>query len=418
MRSCTILGATALAFLFCGCTSRLRQTEVLNTDQLASSGYFRYWDVHLPFKPGEAVRDAFLVDENLYVTSSLGCFYVIQAEDGLLRWNTDLSEPAYTIFRPTHLRSSDGQGPVCVVTTTRTFLFNRYSGDVVATFAPDFAPGSGAVGDEKRLYMGGADAKVHCLTWKHPFGPVPMHDWELLAGGPVRATPVLVGPDKLLFASQGGNVVSCVARDKGFDWQVRTEDAIVADPWVDDSGVYVASLDRSLYKFDLSSGALRWRRRFSEPLTTSPAVARAVVFQYSPGSGLTAIDADTGDEKWLRPDGMAFLASRPGQAVILTQGGAVETVNLSDGQTVSKLGESGVVKGVANAGDDRVIVLSADGRVVCARPDTTPFLRRQQVLAARERLQSSPSHSAGEQPLPTPIPAPPRRDPFRSERDK
>lgn len=417
MRQHIVVSGVALA-MFSGCASTSRQAEVLDTTQLSSSGYDRFWDVHLPFRRGEAVRDAFLVDENLYVTSTLGCFYVIQAQEGLLRWNTDLTDPAYTIFRPSHLRSDDGQGPLCVVTTTRTYLFNRYNGDILASFTPDFAPGSGAVGDQKRLYIGGADGKVHCLMWNHPFGPKPLNKWELLANGPVRTTPVLLGPDKLLFASQGGNVASCTAVDKAFVWQARTEDAILVDPWVDDSGVYVASLDRSLYKFDVNNGTLQWRRRFPEPLTTPPAVARSIVFQYSPATGLVAINADTGGDLWLRPDGLAYLSSRPGQAVILTQGGAVETVNLNDGQTVSRLGESGVARGVANAVDDRVIVWSSDGRIVCARPDTTPFLRRQQVLAASQRLQSSPSQAAGDRPLPPPIEPPPRRDPFRSERDK
>ncbi|GMU37760.1 MAG: PQQ-binding-like beta-propeller repeat protein [Phycisphaerae bacterium] len=416
MNICKSICVLGLGLGLIGCASARRPSEPMSAASLASAGYLKYWEVDLPFEKGETVREATLVDENLYVTSSRGYFYAVQAEEGLLRWMKDITRPEYTIYRPSHLNSASGPGPLCVVTTTKTVLLDRYTGDVLRQFVPEFAPGSGAVGDDTRLYYGGADGLVHCLSWNHPFGARPMNRWEVEAGGPVRAAPVLFG-DRIIVASQGGLIMSLVAFDKRFNWRARTEDAIIADPWVDAGGVYVASLDRSLYKFDAFTGAQKWRFRFPRPLTTPPVVTRSTVYQYAPTVGLTAIDADLGDERWVRADAVAFVAMRPGEVVLLTERGTLEAVDGDTGQTIRDLGATGIGTTVPNVRDDRIIALTADGKVFCARPDTTPYLRRQQVLAAQDRLESAPN-TAQDAPPPPPAPQASSRDPFRSERDK
>lgn len=408
--------APALAMLI-GCATAPHHGPVVESADLASAGYLKYWDVELPFQAGEQVRAAHLVDENLYVTSTLGNFYVVEAQQGLLRWTKAITEPEYTVHRPTHLRSAAGPGPLCVVTTSRTYLLDRYDGEEINSFVPEFAPGGSAIGDESRLYFGGADGMVHCLSWKHPFGRVPIDRWELMAQGPVRAMPMFSGPDKLVFASQGGFLASCYTFDKALDWRAHTEDAILADPWVDDSGVYVACTDRSLYKFDVSSGALLWRKRFPQPLTRAPIVHRGMVFQHCEGVGLSVLDAASGDERWVRADGVKFISGRAGEVVLLTERGSAEVVGLDSGDTVRELAGSGVAFAVTNTTDDRVILLGSDGQISCARPDTSPYLRRQQVLAAKDMLRSAPTVTT-EVPPPPAAPKSAERDPFRSERDK
>src|SRR3972149_1862777 len=134
--------------------------------------------------------------------------------------------------------------------------------------------------------MGGADGKFYSLKVDPRLPGRPIKRWEVRAGGPVTATPVLYDHDTLLFASQGGSVFSCLAGDKTLRWSFRTGGAINGDPAVDDSGIYVVSTDRSLYKLHGGIGTVLWRARFPRPLTEGPTVAGPMVYQYCPDHGV------------------------------------------------------------------------------------------------------------------------------------
>jgi len=418
-RASVVCSFSFLLAVLIGCAG-VPEARLVTAEQLQSAGYYKYWAARLPLAKSDGVENFYLVDENLYVTTRLGHLYCVSAEEGLLRWTTSVTEPDYTIFRPSHIRTPDGNGPVVIVTTTRTYIFDRYSGDLISSFTPSFSPGAGAVGDERRLYMGGADGRVYAMQWKHPFGGDPIGKWELMAGGPVTATPSLYGEEQLIFASQGGAVVSCSTFDKSCNWARKTEDAVVADPFVDETGVYVAGTDRSLYRFDVNTGAQRWRYRFPKPLVDPPAVARFTCYQSCPQIGLTAIDVDSGERKWVRPDGASFVAGGFGEAVIFTNSGAIEIVDTLSGQTTRSFDAKDTAQVVCNTRDDRVILATNDGHLTCARPESIPYLKRQQVMAAQHALTSKPDadrQARERQPLPPPLPESSHVDVLRSERD-
>lgn len=417
----TILG-TALATLIpaAGCRAP-SAARLVTAEQLQQAAYYKYWETNLPLVKGDSVQNCYLVDDNLYVTTRDGHLYCLSGEEGLLRWNDVVAKPDYVIFRPSHIRAPDGAGPVAVVTTTETSIRDRYSGEVITAFVPPFPPGAGAVGEGNRLYMGGSNGRVYALQWNHPFGREPLRRWELLAGAPVTADPVLYGPDQLIFASQSGTVVSCGAFNKSYDWAVKTEAAVVADPFVDETGVYVASTDRSLYRFDLSSGDPRWRFCFPRPLTDAPVVARFTCYQFCPGLGLTAVDVDTGQEKWRREDGLAFVSAGFGETAVLTAGGTVDIVDANTGETKRSFSAGEAHLAVCNPVDDRVILATADGHLTCARPDSTPYLKLQQVTAASRDLTKSPKadrDSRLREPVTPPPPPAADEDPFRSGFDR
>ena len=408
-----------LASLIAGCATVKPQRAGV-ADHLQSAGYYKYWDAKLPLSEGDHVENGFLVDDNLYITTARGQMFCVSAQEGLLRWVKTLTEPDYTIYRPSHVQTEDGDGPLLVVTTTLTYVLDRYSGDQISVFRLPFAPGAGAVGRGNRLYFGGSDGRVYSLQWRHAFGHTPFQRWELMAGGAVTTTPVLFGRNQLIFASQGGLVVSCGALDKTYQWVKRTESAVVADPFVDESGVYVAGTDRSLYRFDLGTGAQHWRYRFPKPLSTPPVVVRQTCYQYCPGTGLTAIDVGTGEAKWVRPDGVAFAASGFGEAAILTQAGTIDVVDSLTGKTKRSFDAVDTSQIVCNIRDDRVILLSSGGLVTCARPESIPYLKRQQIRAARRVLTEGPAaklQASDREPLPTGVSAAKNVDVFRSSHD-
>ncbi len=376
------------------CAQSGAAAPLVDDASLEAAGMTRYWEAQLPITPDDALIEGHLIDEALYVITDNGILFAVQADVGLIRWAEKLAEPDYKIYRPTHIRNADGNGPVVIPTTSKVFVFNRFSGELIKQFAPGFGAGSAAVAYDGVMFMGSAGGRFYCLQIMHPLVQKPFKLWEVNTGGPITATPLLFGRDTLIFASQTGTVYSCRAPDKALHWAFTTGGPITGDPAADEEGVYVASADRSLYKISHGSGQVVWRVRFPQPLVEGPLVRANSVYQYCPYQGIVSIDVETGTEKWRDPTGRAFVAHASGGDTIFTQNRRLEVVDHETGEVRHSIAAPKVVATVPNTEHDAVILLGEGGRVLCARLGSVPYLRRQQVIAARKRLNLPPIDEA------------------------
>ena len=416
----TITIQCLLALAAVGPAKHKDANPLVDAAQLQQAGFVKFWQARLPLVDGDTIEEGFVVDEAVYVTTDFGNLYALTADAGLLRWSANLTEPDYRIFPPTHVLPVDGAGPVVIPTTTEVFVFDRFSGNELERFAPEFATGSAAVAFNHHLLMGSSDGRFYSLVFNHPKLDKPIKRWEVMALGPVTASPVLYGGGQLLFASQSGRVFSCRASDKSFNWSYSTGGPIVADPVVDSTGAYVASTDRALYKLNHYTGMELWRVRFPRPLNEGPTVIAGTVYQYCDGQGLTALKADDGSEMWRHGSGRTLAAHSSVGDVVFAPGGRVDVLDHETGIVRASIDAPRVFKAIRNPLDDAVFLLGRDGRVLCIRLDSVPYLRRQQVTAARRRLNSPPPDESARIKRPrTPKKKkdPLENDPLRSRRD-
>jgi len=401
-----------------GCGRPHPGAGVTHREQIESAAYRTQWATRAPVRRGDAVKSCYLVDDNLYVLTHGGDVFALHAEHGLLRWGASLTERDYTVYPPTHLQTPDGHGPVLFVTTTRLWVLDRYSGDVLLSVPTPFPPSGSGVGDERRLYLGSTDGHVYSLAWKHALGTEPKERWRVMVGSPVAGGLVWQAPDDLYFATQTGAVVRCGARQKSFGWVQRVGGNVVADVFVDDTGVYAASLDRSLYRLEEASGAVLWRCRFADPLRSSPVTVHETCYQFNERDGLSAVDINTGLVRWQRGDGLSVVGAAPGEVVVRTSGGAIEVLDAATGATQRGFDASDARVAACNLRDSAVYLAAGDGRVECLRPEGVPYLRQQEVAASRAQLNRAPR---GTDELIAPPPAlPPAHDadPLRSSVDR
>lgn len=376
------------------CAQPGASAPLVDDASLQAAGMMRYWEARLPITSDDTLVEGRLVDEALYVTTDNGTLFAMQAGVGLIRWAEKLAEPDYTIYRPTHMRTADGTGPVVIPTTSKVFIFNRFSGELIKQFAPGFGAGSAAVAYDGLLFIGSAGGRFYCLHVDHPLSKEPFKLWEVNTGGPITAAPLLFGSDTLIFASQTGTVYSCSAPNKALHWSFTSGGPILGSPAVDESGVYIASTDRSLYKLSHGSGRVVWRVRLPQPLEEGPIVTAQAVYQYCPHLGIVALDAETGREKWRHAAGRAFVAHASGVDTIFTEDRRLEVLDHETGEMRHSIAAPAVAATVENPDHDAVILLGEDGRVLCARFGNVPYLRRQQVIAARKRLNLPPIDEA------------------------
>ncbi len=390
------------------------------TAQVEAAGLIRYWEANLPLAKGDALSQAHLVDDVLYVVADSGTVFALTTAEGLIRWGEKVTERDYVVFRPTHVRQANGKGPLVIPTTTAVFVYDRFSGDLIQRFTPEF-PISGPVeAIDNVVYMGSSDARFYSVFRTHPQACRPVKNWEVLAGGPVTASPVLLGPELLLFASQGGNVFFCRGEDKSLIWSYDVGGAVMGDLAVDDTAVYVPSTNRSLYKIDLATGKPAWRCRMPRPLYEGPVLAGQTVFQYCDANGISAIDPTTGNERWRMEQGRAFVSHTPGGDFMFTSRRSLQRVDHATGEVQLTLDLGDVITPVRNTRGATVYLAGKNGRVVCLQPADVPYLHRQQVNAARARLHLPPTAEPGNANVKKS--AKKRKsqdkDPFRSSRDR
>jgi len=394
---------------------------IVEETRLQEAGMYLYWQAQLPLAPGDSVDKGFLVDNALYVTTHNGTVFALDSKTGLLHWGEKVAKPNYTIYAPSHIRMPDDAGPVIIPTTTEVLVFDRFSGDRLKRFVRPFPAGSAAIATGDEIFMGSTDRKFYSLGVNVAHDIAPIKRWEVLTGGPITATPLLYSNRSLVFASQDGTIYSCLTDDKTLLWSHRTSGPIVGDPVADSGGVYVASMDRTVYKLHPRSGRVLWQKMLSRPLSEGPVLAAHTLFQYSSDDGLVALDADSGKEKWRLPAGRKFVAHNRKGDVILTTNRRLLWVDNETGDVLVTLETHGLAGVVTNTRDDALFLLGRSGLVECARVDTTPYLRRQRILASRNRLHlPSINKNAATGDKTDAIGAakkPTAKDPLRSRRD-
>ncbi len=409
-----------LTFIFLAMAPAAVHGQMVEDASLRDIGLSTYWRAQLPLAADDSVVQSFLVDEALYVTTKNGTIFALVAEAGLIRWADKITEKNYTIYAPSHAWTADGAGPVIVTTTTKLYIMDRYSGEHINSFRPAFPPGSTAIGVNNELFLGSADSLFYSLAWKPQRGVAPMKRWEVRAGGPVTAAPQFLGGDSLLFASQSGYVFSCTTYDKILNWSYRIGQAVVAAPAVDETGVYAASLDRSLYKIDTDNGRLLWRHRMPSPLRDAPVVVDKMVYQYCQGFGIAAIDRDSGKEVWQYPNGLSFAAQDQRMVYVFANGPSLMCINHETGQANGRVSLSGAHHATVNARNDAVYLVGQHGQMLCARPSGVSFLRRGAVADIKERLTLPPlkKSDGSDDPFPVSVTSDAgKNDPLRSEFD-
>ena len=397
--------------------------EVVPDVALRKAGLTQYWQERLPLRRGDSVIALHLLDDSLYALTRLGDVHALDPAVGSWRWMHSVGEEGRPVFRPTHLTTADGQAAVLITRPGGAQISLRGSGEVLAEVSGLWTAGSRAVGDAESLYVGSGDGRIQAVKWYDPMHRQAVRTWSVHVGGPVTVTPILVN-QTLYFASQSGKVYACTADwNKTLRWEFAAEAAIAADFVVDESGVYVASLDRSLYRLDATTGSLLWRHRFAQPLQQAPIVCEQTVYQVVPGAGLAALDVESHEVRWTDPAGVAFVSRQADRTCVLLTDDRLAVVESATGKTRETVPLPPHATLTANPHDLGVYLATEDGAVVCFMPRDVRHLRADDVrrgLAAPSTTQPARGGEAETQPADAPGRKPDvdLNDPLRSPSDR
>ncbi|MBI4182269.1 MAG: PQQ-binding-like beta-propeller repeat protein, partial [Candidatus Aenigmarchaeota archaeon] len=120
------------------------------------------------------------------------------------------------------------------------------------------------VGD--RIYVGACDHHVYCLSLDG------REIWRFQTQGPVNIVTAPAYADGIVYATSYDHKVYALDAATGqLQWAFATRDKVCAEPLVREGRVYVGSKDGSFYCLDARTGELRWKVGTRAPISSSAA---------------------------------------------------------------------------------------------------------------------------------------------------
>ena len=227
---------------------------------------------------GRVIASPAVVNGVVYVGSTDGNFYAIDAGSGTLKWKFET-------------KSWEVSSPAVV---SGVVYFLSYDGHFYALDA--------AIGQVKWKFSTGGE-KHYAGTHLHYLQPAveSMPDpWDFYLSSPS------VWHGTVYFGSSDGYVYALDADSGTLKWKFKTGDVVHSSPAIADGTLYIGSWDTFLYALDAASGNEKWRFKTGEDpvahnhvgIQSSPAVMDGVVYFGSRDSYAYAVDASTGKQIW------------------------------------------------------------------------------------------------------------------------
>jgi len=327
-------------------------------DAWAKLGYRLDWQGFPFFAGGNTARVTRLVpfDDMVLVQESSSAVALLEANTGAKRWAVDLANPITKFTGITR----DPQDSTRILVSSESELFGlaAQSGNLVIREKYDKVVNTAPV-------MIGHLAIYGCST-----GEVQAHvvgrgvkAWGFDLQGSIDADPVRMG-ESVGAVSQAGEVVfltdkgAVLGRNKIFQ-------GLATDPVANDTTMYVAGLDQSVWAFDFT-GALAWRYRTSVPLKDQPTLHGDVLYVNVPGQGLTALNATDGHVRWISKAAAGTVIAVRNKQLIAWDGTSAYTIDPDRGDVYDKV-ELPNIQSIKLDAFDNGNAYAVDGRGVVSK---------------------------------------------------
>jgi len=369
--------------------------DVVSAEALHSAGYGKYWSGSIELSEGDRVAAVNLVDDNLYVHTRLGAVYAVQADTGLLRWGISINDRLFRELPPTHAQVDSGDGPALLVSASRLFVIDRYSGEKLDVIDLPFSPAGAAVGDATSIYLGGMDDKFYALRRANARRFAGLVRWRVHLEGSVSTPTILTLDGRLYFATNQGRVYCVHGATKRLEWAFQTDGTMDRGLAASDAGVFIGDARNRFYILDPRRGVQARQFLLPGPIFDAPVIAQRSAYVYSDHQGLFAFDADTRKQIWRLDDARRFVARAAERLVLRMRDGSLwigDSASAAPFQTLD-IPESTIV--AQNRRDDVLFMSSVDGRLLCAKRLGFPYLRREKVTMAHINLHRHPGATDG-----------------------
>ncbi|HXJ90962.1 MAG TPA: PQQ-binding-like beta-propeller repeat protein [Candidatus Binatia bacterium] len=272
-------------FVFSYCSLTLAQDATMFRGNLQHTGVYNAagvpkfnaikWKFHTG---GRVIGSPAIVKGMVFVGSTDGNFYAIDADSGTQKWK--FTTKAWEVSS--------------AAIDSGVAYFLSYDGNFYALDAATGLLKWKFKTEGERHYAG---THLHYLQPATESMPDP---WDFYLSSPA------VWSGTVYFGSSDGNVYALDALSGAMKWKFKTGDVVHSSPAIADGTLYVGSWDRNLYAIDAAIGKEKWRFKTGDDpdahnhigIQSSPAVVDGVVYFGSRDAYAYAVDAATGQQLW------------------------------------------------------------------------------------------------------------------------
>jgi outer membrane protein assembly factor BamB len=318
------------------------------------------------FQTGGTVNSSPVIFKNvLYIGSSDGFLYALDAVSGAEKWRFNVNSPVNSA--PAVLKDA-------VFVTAR---------------------------DGRLLAI---DALSQKLRWEFKTGTNAPLAWGYESGDYFVGSPI-VYENKIIFGSGDGFLYAVEATTGKTVWKFKTDGRVRSTPAVSQNTIYFGSFDGSFYAVNLADGKLKWRFETEgsklnsgdfgfdrRSIQSSAAVADGKVFFGSRDGFTYALDAASGKQIWRVDHDASWINSSPavsdGRVYAGTSDGKFfEALDANTGEVVWRLNADGVVWSSPAIAGNYIYFADSAGNVFAADRQSGKELWR---YRAQKRIFSSP----------------------------
>lgn len=339
--------------------STLAAPYTVDHDAWRTVGYRWDWTSRPPLTKRGQIAFADAYPDVVVVQDTNAMVSVIEANTGKVRWNKQVGNTATRFLGNT--RKDDH-----VVITNETELFeidlangntvDRTSLNTIVSTAPALFGDIAVLGTPAGRLMG-FDTRNNLRVWEYQFE------------GSFETQPLALSDNQVAAISTKGQWRALRVDDASTisTGQISgdSSDHLVSDGYF----LYIASVDQSVYAYDLADGARMWRARSSAPVTVQPVLIGEHLYYTTRDDGLTCVIGETGEKVWSNPDIGGWVVTTLGNDLMVWTGRELIQVDSERGDVIART----TIPDLAGLRSDsptdgRIYAISRDGAVARFSP--------------------------------------------------
>lgn len=304
---------------------RLAPEFTVNHDAWREVGYRWDWTSRPPLRLGGQIAFADAFEDIVIVQGADEMISVIEAPTGKIRWHRPVGDTA-TRF----LGNVRRNGSIIVTNETELFEFDLDTGNTLDRIPLKTIATTRPILFGDIAVLGTSAGRLIALDMVEE-----IRRWEYQFDGEIRTPPLRIDDNTLSVVSTRGELRTLEADTANTVSSARISGDAGDSMVTDGEYIYLASLDQSVYAFDIHTGERAWRIRDSAPVTVQPVLIGGVLFVTTRDTGLTAITAKTGEILWSNPDIGGWVVTTNDSDLMVWNGRALLRVDAQRGDVIA-----------------------------------------------------------------------------------
>lgn len=331
---------------------------LVSPELLKAGGFETVWQTRLPIKKGESLERLFILGQRIYALSDHNYMVSLSRQNGNIIFGTSFAEAGFSV-----MGLALYQDRLLSVIGNKVVEIDPDSGVQQNTTRLDLGIVCPVARNSSCFYIAGSDRRVHTLRAEDKVAL-----FEVAAEDESMITSIVADDGIVVFGTNTGTCIGITPEAPKRLWQFDAADGIVGPMVRSADALFFASRDTNVYKLDIATGQLVWKCQTAALLEDSPRVTAERVYQYVRGSGLTAIDSESGQPVWQLAKGVELLAEAGGNSYVITKAGKLVVMDNNTAKQVYSVNFAKVSRYVANLTDSLIYIADENGRIACLKP--------------------------------------------------